>query len=181
MPTSHPLRVLIVEDSADDAELMVLRLEEEGFRPDWRRVQTEVEYLAALATAPDLILADWSLPQFSGMAALRLMRERELDIPFIIVSGSIGEEAAVDAMRHGAYDYVLKDRPARLGPAVRRALADREAREERRRAQEALRASEARYRVMVEATTEMIFNTVEFLASANKPLPIPDSVRLKAA
>ncbi len=134
-----PLRVLIVEDTPDDAELMALRLEEEGFRPEWQRAETEAEYLAALEPPPDLILADWTLPGFSGLRALGLMRQRGLDIPFIIVSGSIGEEAAIDALRQGAYDYVIKDRPARLGPAVRHALEDKLQREERRRAEETLR------------------------------------------
>jgi PAS domain S-box-containing protein len=138
MPT--PLRVLVVEDLADDTELMLLRLTKEGFRPEWMRVQTEAEYVAALAAQPDLILADWSLPQFSGLAALQLMRERGLDIPFIIVSGSVGEEAAVDALRQGAYDYVLKDRPARLGQAARHALEEKRSREERKQAEQKIAA-----------------------------------------
>ncbi len=116
------LHVLIVEDSADDAELMTLRLEEEGFRLDWQRVETEEDYRAALKSWPDLILADWSLPNFSGLRALEILNDLKLDIPLILVSGSIGEEAAVEAMRRGACDYILKDRAKRLGQAVLRAL-----------------------------------------------------------
>jgi PAS domain S-box-containing protein len=139
-----PLRVLIVEDSPDDAELMALRLAEEGFQPEWRQVQTEPDYLAALEAPPDLILADWSLPQFSGLRALQLARERDLDVPFVIVSGSIGEEAAIEALRLGASDYVLKDRPVRLGQAVTHALEEKRVRDEKRQAEQALRESEKR-------------------------------------
>ena len=122
-PAPH-LKVLIVEDQPFDAELMVLRLQDEGFAFDWQRVQTEADYLAALHPTPDLILSDWRMPRFSGLRALELLRGHGCDIPFIIVSGSIGEEAAIDAIRCGASDYVLKDRPARLGEAVRRALSE---------------------------------------------------------
>ncbi|MEW6667422.1 MAG: response regulator [Thermodesulfobacteriota bacterium] len=145
-----PLSVLILEDSPDDAELMALRLSQEGFRLDWRLVDSEPDYVAALKTEPDLILADWTLPKFSGLRALQLMRETSLDIPFVIVSGSIGEEAAVDALRSGAYDYVLKDRPGRLGTAVRRALSDKHLREERLRDRQALERSEETLRAIVE-------------------------------
>jgi len=134
-----PLRVLVVEDTPDDAELMVLWLEQEGFQVEWQRVETEADYLAALETAPDLILTDWRLPRFSGLLALQRMQERNLDIPFIVVSGSIGEEAAIDALRRGADDYVLKDHPTRLGQAVRRALEDKRLRQERKWAEEELR------------------------------------------
>ena len=154
MPT--PLRVLIVEDTPDDAELMLLRLKQEGFHPDWTRVQTEPDYLAALATVPDLILADWSLPQFSGLRALQLMRAHGRDIPFIIHSGGIGEEAAVEALHQGACDYVLKDRPQRLGPAVRRALEDKHRRAEQQRVAEALRQSEEQYRSVAQTATDAI-------------------------
>ncbi|MCX6029381.1 MAG: PAS domain S-box protein, partial [Chloroflexi bacterium] len=155
MPT--PLRALIVEDTPDDAELMLLHLTAEGFQPDLTRVQTETDYLAALAAQPDLILADWSLPQFSGLRALQLMRERGLDIPFVIVSGSVGEEAAVDALRQGAYDYVLKDRPARLGQAVRRALEDSQLRQERKRAEESLKKAATDWETTFDATTDGIY------------------------
>lgn len=137
-PNPIPLRTLIVEDTPADAELMVLQLIKEGFKPDWKRVQTEEEYLAALAENPDLVLSDWSLPQFSGLRALQLMVERGLDMPFIVVSGSIGEEVAIDALRKGAYDYLLKDRPERLGQAVRNALEQKRLRLERQKAEAAL-------------------------------------------
>ena len=145
---SMPLHVLIVEDTPTDAELMVMRLSAEGFQFNWQVVQTEADYLTALEAFPDLILADWSLPQFSGLRALQLRRERNLDIPFIIVSGSIGEEAAIDALRQGASDYVLKDRPARLGPAVRRAQEDHRLQVEKQQAEIALRVSEERHRLL---------------------------------
>ena len=132
------LRVVIVEDVAADAELMALRLLEAGYQADWLRVDLEEDFLATLEGPPDLILADWALPRFSGKRALELTRARGLDVPFIIVSGSIGEEAAVDALRAGANDYVWKDRPVRLGPAVRRAFEERELRAEWRRNQESL-------------------------------------------
>lgn len=122
VPAGDRLRVLIVEDRRSDAELMILRLEEEGFIPEWTRVETGPDYLAALDSPWDIILSDWSLPRFSGLQALHLLREADLGTPFILVSGSVGEEVAIDTLHQGAADYVLKDRLARLGPAVRRAL-----------------------------------------------------------
>lgn len=136
MPVS--LRILIVEDTPTDAELMLLRLRNEGYQIVSQIVQTEAEYLLALEDHYDLILSDWSLPQFSGLRALQLLRQRGLDTPFIIVSGSIGEEAAVDAMHQGAYDYLLKDRSKRLGQAVNNALERKKLLDERKKAEDLL-------------------------------------------
>ncbi|MGQ0812621.1 MAG: putative bifunctional diguanylate cyclase/phosphodiesterase [Nitrospiraceae bacterium] len=137
-----PLRLLILEDCAADAELMLEHLREAGFEPDYQRVWTETDYLASLEKSPDLILSDYSLPQFDGRRALRLLKERGLDIPFIIVSGCIGEEVAVECMKEGAADYLLKDRLARLGQAVSRSL-DRKRLEEERLLIEKQRRHEA--------------------------------------
>jgi CheY-like chemotaxis protein len=126
LPT--PLRVLILEDQPADAEMMVYALRETGFAPTWTRVDTEVDYGAALDDTLDLILADYSLPQFNALRALKHLKARGLDIPFIVVTGSI-EEAAVECMQQGAADYLLKDRLARLGPAVARALEEKRLRE----------------------------------------------------
>ena len=119
---SIALRVLIVEDSPDDAELIMYHLEEAGFQPTWVRIETEEEFLTALKTLPDIILSDWSLPKFSGIRALQRLHELGQNTPFIIVSGNAREETATDARRMGADDYVLKDRLAGLGQAVHRAL-----------------------------------------------------------
>ena len=126
--SENRIRVLILEDSQSDAELMVRALERSGIRPEWERVETEPDFAARLTPAPDLILSDYVLPQFSGLQALQLVRSRGLDVPFIVVSGSIGEDIAVDAMKHGATDYVLKDRIAGLGPAGRQILEKKELR-----------------------------------------------------
>jgi PAS domain S-box-containing protein len=139
------IRVLILEDRPEDAELMVHELRRSQFEPDWKRVETESEYNAHLGWRPDLILSDYNMPLLNAPRALDLLRELDLDIPFIVVSGAIGEDVAVAMMRRGATDYLLKDRLARLGPAVRRALEDKKLREETRRAEEALRASEVRF------------------------------------
>src|SRR6476661_4503846 len=90
----QPLRVLIVEDNPLDAELMVRELKRNGFEPDWHRVDVEADYRMRLEESPEIILADYSLPQFSAVRALELFLERRLEIPFIVVSGTIGEEAA---------------------------------------------------------------------------------------
>jgi signal transduction histidine kinase len=119
------LRVLVVEDSRADAELLVHALRQAGFAPEAKRVETEADYSAALGQTPDIILCDYSLPQFDAPRALEILRERALDIPLVIVSGSIGEETAVRAIQQGATDYLLKDRLGRLGQAVRQALAER--------------------------------------------------------
>ncbi|MES9975734.1 putative bifunctional diguanylate cyclase/phosphodiesterase [Candidatus Thiodiazotropha sp. LNASS1] len=147
------LNILIVEDLPYDAELMALRLRDEGFDLDYTRVQRETAYLEALEKSPDLILCDWHLPQFSGRRALSLLRQQNLDIPFIIVSGGIGEEAAVDALRQGANDYVLKDRPARLGEAVRRVLIDKQLRMAHRIAEEKLRLADRAFQNTAEGIT----------------------------
>ena len=110
-----PLRVLILEDQQDDAELMAHELCHQGFAPTWQRVQTESEYLAVLEEPFDVVLADYSLPQFDALRALQLLQVWALDIPFIIVSGSIRAEVAVECMKQGVADYVLKDRLVRLG------------------------------------------------------------------
>jgi PAS domain S-box-containing protein len=156
------LRTLIVEDNIDDAELLVLQLAASGLQLDWTCVDTEESYLAALDPLPDLILSDWSLPSFSGLRALQLLTERGYDIPFLIVSGNIGEEAAIEALRCGASDYVLKDRPARLGEAVRRALDEQQLRAARARAEQALRESEDRFRRLMEQAPDLIYR-YEFL------------------
>ena len=136
---SLPLRLLVVEDREVDAELMIRELRADGFAPDWRRVWSEQAYGEALDNDSfELILADYSMPQFDAMAALGMLRQRGIDVPFIVVTGSVGEERAVACMREGAADSLLKDRLARLGPAVRRALADKRARDAKREAELAL-------------------------------------------
>jgi len=123
MPT--PLRVLILEDSPTEAEVMVHHLREAGYTPDWRRVETETDYLAHLDPALDLILVDYTLPDITGPRALQLLRDRGWDVPAIVVTGTVREEVALDCLRLGANDYILKDRLARLGAAVQSALAQR--------------------------------------------------------
>ncbi len=142
---SEPLRVLIVEDNEDDAALMLRELERGGFAPVWVRVETHEAMIDALQRQPwDIVVSDYSLPSFSGPEALRIVKERSLDVPFIIVSGSIGEEVAVEAMRAGADDYILKDRMTRLPVAVARELREAEARRANARSQAKLQAAEQR-------------------------------------
>jgi PAS domain S-box-containing protein len=130
------LHVLLVEDSPTDAKLVIQELRSKGREVEFERVQeAEAMRLALERKAWDLVLSDWSMPRFSAMAALEVLRKTRQDLPFIIVSGTIGEEAAVDAMRAGAHDYVLKDKLARLVPAIERELREREARRALREAQ----------------------------------------------
>jgi protein-histidine pros-kinase len=151
-----PLRVLILEDQPADAELMCEQLVQAGYEPEWQRVETEAAYLAALDPAPELMLSDHSLPQFNAQRALERLRERDLDIPFIIVSGTIGEELAVLLMRNGAADYVWKDRMRRLGPAVAHALKEIRVRKEKRHAERKLRESETWFRALIDQTHDGI-------------------------
>ena len=150
------IRVLMLEDRAVDAEMNIRELRRSGFDPQWKRVETEADYLAELETLPDVILSDYSMPHFDGLRAAKLLSERGLDIPFILISGTVGEEAAVEAMRFGATDYMLKDRIARLGSAVERALREKGLRVEQRQAQKTLLASEARYRRLFESSRDGI-------------------------
>lgn len=130
--------LLLVEDSITDAELVIEALREAGLDPVCRRVDSQVDYLRELQAPPDLILSDFSLPQFDGKTALELMKARGLDIPFIIVSGCIGEDMAVECMKAGAADYLLKDRLGRLGHAVSQALERRRLLEEKRQVEQRL-------------------------------------------
>ncbi|MGD0947548.1 MAG: ATP-binding protein [Candidatus Binatia bacterium] len=146
---SEKLRILILEDHPPDAELMLGEVRRAGYEPEWKRVETEPDYLSQLDQGWEIILADYSLPQFDGLRALDLLRECGLDIPFIIVSAVIGEEMAVAAMKAGAGDYVMKDKLARLGPVVKRELRDAAERREKRRAQD-------RYRMLFESSRDAI-------------------------
>ncbi len=150
------LRLLVLEDRPDDLDLMLHALRQEGFDPMWRRVETEVDYLAHLHEPIDVILADYVLPQFDALRALQLLQDRALDIPFIVVTGNVGEEKAVECMKLGAADYLLKERLTRLGPAVRQALHGKRLRDEKRQAEAALHASEMRYRSVVEGASQGI-------------------------
>lgn len=141
-----PLRVLILQDRLSDAHLIVQELRDSGFEPDWIRVNTEAAYLSQLESAPEIILSDYSLLGFGALTALQRMQERAIDIPLIIVSVSLGVETAVDALKRGAADYLLKDRLGRLGAAVQDALEQtrlrtksRELEAERRSTEELLR------------------------------------------
>jgi PAS domain S-box-containing protein len=139
----HPLRILSIEDDPKDAELIRDLLETEGIVCEVTRVDTEAALLASVEEGGiDLILADYSLPSFDGISALKLAMKACPDVPFIFVSGTLGEEVAVEALKIGATDYVLKTRLSRLVPAVQRALREATQRAERKRAEEALRQSE---------------------------------------
>ncbi len=128
------VNILLLEDSDLDADLTAARLEREGIRFSMDRVASRDEFVAALARRHyDVVLADHSLPSFDGMTALALARERAPQTPFIIVSGMLGEEKAIEAIKAGAADYVLKQRLERLGPAVKLALVEARERAERRR------------------------------------------------
>jgi PAS domain S-box-containing protein len=144
----QPLKVLIAEDSLADAELAVLELQRAGFEPDWQRVDTEAAFLEQLDQEPDLVLSDYQMPGFNGFRALELLKEHGLEVPFILVSGTVGEDLAVTAMKNGAADYLLKDRMVRLGPAVAHAMAEFQLRRERALADQALRASEKRFKAL---------------------------------
>lgn len=138
---ARPLRVLHLEDSEPDHALALAHLDRGGLEVDCRRVETRAAFEAALAEPWDLVLSDYNLPGFSGIDALRLLRARQLDLPFVLVSGEIGEETAVDAMRNGASDYLLKHNLARLVPAVEHAIEAAESRRARAATDRALQAS----------------------------------------
>ncbi len=145
-----PLRVLILEDRPTDVQLILYELRLAGFEPDWSRVDAEEDFLTQLKSPLDIILSDFSMPSFDALRALRLLKERELDIPFIVVSGSIGEDVAVDVMKQGATDYLLKDRLGRLGTAVQNALTQAQLREEKKVAEEARSSAEGMFRKLVD-------------------------------
>ena len=145
------LRILNLEDSLLDTELMQAHLSESGISCELVRVQTRGDFAAALEEGGfDLILADHALPNFDGRSALEMARKIRPEVPFILVSGIVGEEVAIEILKRGATDYVLKHRMERLVPAVRRAMREAEERSERERAEEALRRSEQQFRTLVE-------------------------------
>jgi diguanylate cyclase (GGDEF)-like protein/PAS domain S-box-containing protein len=152
------IKILLVEDRPEDAELLVREMRRSGLAIVSLRVESEAAYEDALDNfAPDLILSDYTLPGFDGPLALRIARQRRPDTPFIFVSGTIGEERAIEALRQGAVDYVLKDNRARLVPAMERALKEVEDRDARRWALRKLEESEERFRSIAEATQEWIW------------------------
>ncbi len=148
-----PLRALLIEDSADDAALIALELRRGGFAPVTKRVDTGEALLDALAEPWDVILSDHAMPSLDALDVVRLLNERSLDAPCIVVSGTIGEEAAVSLMRSGAVDYVNKGNLGRLAPAVSRALREVEMRRARRAAEEALRRAYDELEARVTART----------------------------
>jgi PAS domain S-box-containing protein len=147
------LNILLVEDSPDDALLLERHLRRNGFAPTIFRVETAATMRAALAGAfsADIVLADYNLPNFSGPEALQLLKESSLDIPFIMLSGAVSEQTAVDSMRAGAQDYVSKQNLTRLMPAIERELKEASGRRKKQVAEAALQASEARFHRLVEA------------------------------
>jgi PAS domain-containing protein len=148
---TRPLRLLIVEDAECDALLVLRELRRGGFDPTFERVETREAMAAALdREAWDLAISDYTMPTFDAPGALALVRERSLDLPVLLVSGAIGEEAAVAALRAGACDFIVKDNLARLIPAIERELREKAGREARRRAEERARESEDRYRLLFE-------------------------------
>ena len=169
-----PLHALIVEDQPADAKLIVRELERAGFDPKWKRVETEEDFVSRLEPSLDVILADNSMPCFGASRALEVLQECSLDIPFIIISGTIGEDIAVAAMKQGAADYLSKDRLSRLGPAVNRVLEQSRMRKERRRAADELGPPQEQLSHLLAHTPAVIYvlkiegeNVIPILVSEN--------------
>src|SRR3954469_3270242 len=157
-PRSRPaMQLLHLEDSSSDAELIGILIRREWPDCNIQHVATATEYRAALDTGKfDLILSDYTLPGFDGLSALALARARYPETPFLFLSGTIGEERAVEALKRGATDYVIKDRPTRLIPAIRQAFALLDETEPRRRTELALREHQERFRQITENVAELI-------------------------
>ena len=160
------LRILIVEDSKDDADLILREIKRGDYPVEFERVETRSAMQQALAhRAWDIILSDYSLPNFSAMSALEVLKESGLDIPFIVISGTIGEETAVIALKAGAQDFLLKDKLARLIPAIERELRDTETKRSRREAQ-------SRYQLLVEQLPVIVYiNPVDKMSSTTYVSP----------
>jgi len=154
---SQSLRVLLVEDSEDDALFILHELRRGGYQLVHHRVQTRPTMLTALEEQTwDVVLSDYALPQFSGLAALQLYKEKDLDIPFIVISGTIGEATAVEMMKAGAHDYLMKNNLARLGVAVERELREAEERRQRKQAEQQVRYNEERFRSLIQNSSDII-------------------------
>ncbi len=153
-----PLRVLIVEDSEIDALMLILELQQGGYELLHEQVETVEAVRTALQDkAWDIILCDYYLSGFNGLQVLAIVKEMGIDVPFILISGAIGEELAVEAMKAGAHDYIMKDRRQRLLPAVKRELREAVMRREHRRVETAFRESEGKFRLLVENAPDAVF------------------------
>src|SRR6266480_2458665 len=153
------LRILLLEDAADDADLALLELRRAGLHVDQRVVDSKKSFVAALREfAPDVILSDFSIPGFGGMAALALAREIRPDTPFIFVSGAIGEQSAIDALKNGATDYVMKTNLVRLPAAVERALREGKERAARRKVEGELETLRERLRSVVSTLPDVVWS-----------------------
>jgi len=151
------LRVLMVEDSEDDALLIIRELKKGGYNPVHERVETAAAMKKALQEKQwDIILCDYKMPKFSGAQAIALLQETNIDIPLIIVSGTVGEETAIECMRSGAHDYIMKNSLSRLCPAIARELEEAEVRSKQKQTEELLSASEVRYRRLFETAQDGI-------------------------
>ena len=155
---SDQLKILFLEDVSADAELELRELQRGGVDCVTQRVETKEAFVRALDEfEPDVILSDFSLPTFDGLSALEFAQEQQPDTPFLFVSGTIGEERAIEALKHGATDYVLKTNLKRLVPAVRRALQDAEERAARRRAEQEVAEQREFYRNVIDLDRNFIF------------------------
>ena len=161
-----PLRVLYLEDNPADVELCRHTLRQAGFLVELLHVDTKAEFVSHLSDDLDIILADYSLPQFDAPRALQEVRKRGLDVPFLVISGTIGEDIAVEVIKQGAADYLLKDRLARLGTAVQQALDQRRLRKEHLAIEEALRSQDRLFRAVVENAADGIVLLREDLSLA---------------
>ena len=154
---SQPLRVLHLEDNKNYSSLVRSKLAAEGFTPEVVCVETREDFLAALEQAPfDLIIADYYLPTYDGLKALTLAQLKRPETPILLVSGTIGEEAAIESLKAGATDYVLKHWPERLVPAVRRALREAEERRQRQQAESTLLRREKYFRAISENSLDIV-------------------------
>ena len=180
---SQTLRVLILDSSPADVELSVHALRRAGYDVEWIHVDDRDGYAAHLSDAIDVILADYALPQFNARQALQMAQERGLSVPFLVVSGTIGEDLAVEMMKQGADDYLSKDRLARLGTAVGTALEQRRLRKERADIEEALHSQDRLFRAVVEHASDGIAlvrqdMTIAYLSPATELLANYDSSEL---
>lgn len=164
--STQKLQLLIVEDSEDDALLLLRELRRSNYELTFTRVDNSIDMLAALQEKRwDLVISDYSLPQFNAPAALKLLQESKLDLPFIIVSGTIGEESAVAALKAGAHDFITKGKLARLIPAIERELREAQVRRERQRAQEQIEISLKEKEVLLKEIHHRVKNNLQIICS----------------